>query len=29
VRFVSNTIDLVTWQGLGTRDGGEVVRGDY
>jgi prepilin-type processing-associated H-X9-DG protein len=27
VRFVSETIDLVTWQALGTREGGEVLGG--
>lgn len=29
VRFVSNSVDILTWRGLGTRDGGEVIRGDY
>ncbi|OHB79300.1 MAG: prepilin-type N-terminal cleavage/methylation domain-containing protein [Planctomycetes bacterium RBG_16_64_10] len=28
VRFVSDTIDLITWRSLATRDGGEVV-GEY
>jgi prepilin-type processing-associated H-X9-DG protein len=25
VQFVSNSIDLFTWSGLGTRNGGEVL----
>jgi len=25
VRFVSETVDLETWRGLGSRNGGEVV----
>ena len=29
VRFVRDAIDLPTWQALGTRDGGEVLAGDY
>ena len=29
VRFVSDSIDLPTWRALGTRDGGEVLAGDY
>lgn len=28
VRFIRNSIDLNTWQGLGSRAGGEVL-GDY
>ena len=28
VRFVSNTVDLTTWQWLGTRAGGEVLSSD-
>jgi prepilin-type N-terminal cleavage/methylation domain-containing protein/prepilin-type processing-associated H-X9-DG protein len=29
VRFVSYTIDLVTWRAIGTRNGAEVVGGDF
>jgi len=29
VRFVRNTINLQTWRALGTRDGGEVIPGDF
>jgi prepilin-type N-terminal cleavage/methylation domain-containing protein/prepilin-type processing-associated H-X9-DG protein len=29
VRFVGNTINLTTWRALGTRNGGEVLGGDY
>jgi prepilin-type N-terminal cleavage/methylation domain-containing protein/prepilin-type processing-associated H-X9-DG protein len=29
VRFISNTIDPVTWVGLGTRAGGEVLGSDF
>ena len=28
-RFVSEKIDLATWRALGTRNGGEVLAGDY
>jgi hypothetical protein len=28
VRFIANSISLITWRGLGTRAGGEVL-GDY
>jgi len=28
VRFVRNTIDLTTWQAMGTMDGGEVISGN-
>jgi prepilin-type N-terminal cleavage/methylation domain-containing protein/prepilin-type processing-associated H-X9-DG protein len=29
VRFVRNSIDLVTWQSLASANGGEVISGDY
>ncbi len=29
VRFVRNSIDLVTWQALSSANGGEVISGDY
>jgi prepilin-type N-terminal cleavage/methylation domain-containing protein/prepilin-type processing-associated H-X9-DG protein len=29
VRFVSNGVDLASWQALGSRQGGEVVTGDW
>ena len=29
VRFVSNSIDLTTWQALSSPNGGEVVVGDF
>jgi prepilin-type N-terminal cleavage/methylation domain-containing protein len=29
VRFVRDSIDLATWRALGTRNGGEVLAGDY
>jgi prepilin-type N-terminal cleavage/methylation domain-containing protein/prepilin-type processing-associated H-X9-DG protein len=29
VRFITNDIDLKTWQALGTMDGGEIVTGDF
>ena len=29
VRFISTFIDPNAWVGLSTRDGGEVVNGDY
>lgn len=29
VRFVSNNINIVTWRALGTKDGGEVLGGDF
>jgi prepilin-type processing-associated H-X9-DG protein len=28
VRFISNSVSLPTWRGLGSRDGGEVL-GDF
>ena len=27
-KFVKNGVSLVTWQGLGTRDGGETISAD-
>jgi prepilin-type processing-associated H-X9-DG protein len=27
VRFINNSIDLLTWRALGSRDGGEVTPG--
>jgi prepilin-type processing-associated H-X9-DG protein len=29
VRFIKNSIALQTWRGLGTRNGGEVISGDF
>ena len=29
VRFVSDSVNLVTWRALGSRDGGEVLGGDF
>jgi hypothetical protein len=29
VRFISNSIDLVTWQALASANGGEVISGNY
>ncbi len=29
VRFVTNSVDLTTWRALSTRNGGEVVSGNY
>ncbi len=29
VRFISNSIDLATWQGLSSANGGEVLSGNY
>jgi prepilin-type N-terminal cleavage/methylation domain-containing protein/prepilin-type processing-associated H-X9-DG protein len=29
VRFVSNSVNLATWRGLGSRNGGEVFNGDF
>jgi prepilin-type processing-associated H-X9-DG protein len=29
VRFISENVNFVTWQALGTRSGGEVINGDY
>ena len=29
VRFVPNSINLVTWQALASANGGEVISGDY
>jgi prepilin-type N-terminal cleavage/methylation domain-containing protein/prepilin-type processing-associated H-X9-DG protein len=29
VRFITNDIDLKTWQALGTMDGGDIVTGDF
>lgn len=29
VRFISDGIDLATWRALGTRQGGEEIRGDF
>jgi hypothetical protein len=28
VRFIKESIDITTWQALGSRDGGEVVTAD-
>ncbi len=28
VRFVKNSINVLVWQGLGTRNGGEVISAD-
>jgi prepilin-type processing-associated H-X9-DG protein len=28
VQFIKNTVNLQTWQALGSRNGGEVVSGD-
>ena len=29
VRFVRNSVDIQTWRALGSRDGGEVIGGDW
>jgi prepilin-type processing-associated H-X9-DG protein len=28
VRFIKNTVSLVTWRALGTRNGGETISAD-